>query len=57
MTLPSNETCIRVIELLDGDPALTPWELKFVKSNVGRTEFSTSQKEVIYNLTEKYECE
>jgi len=55
MTLPTNETCVRVIKELDGDPALTPWELNFIKSNVGRTEFSAAQKEVIYNLTEKYE--
>ncbi len=56
MILPSNETCVRVIELLDGDPALTKWEDEFVRSNKGRTEFSAAQKEVIYNLTEKYEA-
>jgi hypothetical protein len=55
MTLPSNETCARVIRELDGDPSLTKWEDEFVRSNKGRTEFSTAQKDVIARLLEKYE--
>ncbi len=56
MTLPSNETCVRVIKELDGDPSLTQWEDDFVRSNRGRTEFSTPQKEVVARLLDKYEC-
>jgi len=55
MTLPSNKTCVRVIEDLDGDSMLTEWEFNFIASNRTRTEFTTAQKEVIYRLLEKYE--
>jgi len=55
MTLPSNETCARVVRELDGDPELTEWESEFVHSNRARTEFTTAQKEVVSRLLEKYE--
>lgn len=55
MTLPTNETCVRVIEELDGDSALTEWEFNFIASNRTRTDFSTAQKEVIGRLLDKYE--
>ncbi len=55
MTLPTNETCARVIEELDGDSELTEWEFNFIASNRSRKEFSTAQKEVVARLQEKYE--
>ncbi len=56
MTLPNNETCVRVIRDLDGDPSLSQWEDNFVRSNLNRTDFSTAQKEVVAKLMDKYEC-
>lgn len=55
MTLPTNETCVRVIKELDGDPSLTEWEYNFVDSNKGRVYFSSAQKEVVAKLMDKYE--
>jgi hypothetical protein len=46
-----------VIELLDGDPALSQWEQDFISSNLGRTVFTDKQKEVIANLIDKYETD
>jgi len=55
MTLPSTETCIRVLKELEDDPALTQWEADFIDSNRYRTSFSDAQREVIARFMEKYE--
>lgn len=55
MILPTDERCAEIVKELDGDPALTTWELLFIKSNIGRTKFTDAQKEVIIRLEEKYE--
>jgi hypothetical protein len=55
VTLPPNETCVRVLKELKDDPALTQWESDFIDSNLHRTEFSSAQKEVIANFQIKYD--
>ena len=55
MTLPKNETCVRVLKELENDPALTQWESDFIDSNRGRTEFTDRQREIIATFMEKYE--
>lgn len=55
MTLPKNETCIRVLRELENDPALTQWESDFIDSNRGRTEFTDRQREIIAGFMDKYE--
>jgi len=55
MILPSNETCVEVIEALADEPNLTAWEMDFVESNEGRTWFSDAQRAVIARLMEKYD--
>ena len=60
MILPTDERCVRIIEILanETDPSdLTEWEYNFVTDNKGRSTFSTKQKEVIFRLTEKYDCD
>ena len=56
MTLPNNETCVRVLKELHDDPALTEWESDFIDSNLYRSDFSSAQKEVIAKFMQKYEC-
>lgn len=55
MTLPSQERCVQILKDLDGDPALTQWESDFIDSNVGRTQFTDRQREIIASFAEKYE--
>lgn len=55
MVLPTNETCVRVLKELKDDPALTQWESDFIDSNLGRSEFTDRQREIIGNFIEKYE--
>lgn len=55
MTLPKNDTCVRVLKELENDPALTQWESDFIDSNRHRTEFTDAQRDVIARFMEKYE--
>ena len=55
MTLPKNDTCVRVLKELENDPALTQWESDFIDNNRYRTEFTDAQREVIGRFMEKYE--
>lgn len=55
MTLPKNDTCVRVLKELENDPALTQWESDFIDSNRYRTEFTDAQREVIARFMEKYD--
>ena len=57
MILPKNETCIRVIDELKDDAALTEWEYEFITSNLHRREFTDAQRDVIAKLMDKYDCE
>ncbi len=55
MILPTQEQCRRVVEELDGDPALTQWEADFLASNRTRTFFTDAQRDVIAKLLDKYD--
>ncbi len=55
MILPDQAKCRRVIQELDGDPALTQWEADFIASNRTRTVFTDAQRQVIASLNDKYE--
>lgn len=55
MFLPTDEECVRILNELRDAPALTQWESDFIESNLGRTEFSDMQKEVIASFRDKYD--
>lgn len=55
MILPSNETCVRVLKELAGDPALTQWQSDFIDSNLYRTTFTDKQRYIIAEMIQEFE--
>lgn len=54
---PKSDQCRRILDELEGDPALTEWEYNFIESNKCRTEFTDAQREAIGRMMEKYEVD
>ena len=55
MILPDDERCIEILEALQDEPNLTPWESDFIESNLDRTSFSPKQRDVFGQLEDKYD--
>jgi hypothetical protein len=55
MILPSNEECRRVLDELEDELNLTPFESEFIESNTFRHQFTDAQREVVGRLKEKFE--
>ena len=55
MIIPDDKRCVEIIEALQDEPNLTPWESEFIESNLDRTSFSPRQRDVFGQLEEKYD--